>query len=89
MSLNTYRDMSLSTYRDMSLNTFRDMSLNNDLDTKETCLFILLRVLTSLIGELSYESSLNPILDTKVNSHMRNLFTEKRAFTVLYSNVLH
>ena len=63
MSLNTYRDMSLSTYRDMSLNTFRDMSLNNDLDTKETCLFILLRDRT--------ETN----LDTLESSHMRGLFT--------------
>ena len=59
MSLNTYRDMSLSTYRDMSLNTFRDMSLNNDLNTKETCLFILLRDLTCEIR----------------SSHMKGLFT--------------
>ena len=75
MSLNTYRDMSLNIYRDMSLNTYRDMSLNTKLDTKETCLFIPLRELTTSIRAFSYEKSHNLNLKTIESSPMRGLFT--------------
>ena len=60
--------MSLNIYRDMSLNTYRDMSLNTKLDTNETCLFILLRELTTSFGAFSYERSLYPILGTRETS---------------------
>ena len=46
----------------------RDMSLNTKLDTNETCLFILLRELTTSFRAFSYERSLYPILGTRETS---------------------